>query len=183
MATVPSDEKDTPEPTPAPAPPPLAILLDGLGVYVQQDYVGVSALARALQQQGYRTIVDNHFMRKAQGQVPTVIIGHSMGGQSGLKLARQVVQAGYPAPDVITIDAAPMPSPCPVERCINIFSPGFPHVVGAQNISAWDHGAYMVNHAMLASNPAIQRMVLQYTQNLIAQRNGARVAARRSTGD
>jgi hypothetical protein len=183
VAAAPADDKDMPQAALPPAEPPLAILLDGLGIYVAQNYVGVSALARPLQQQGYRTIVDNHFMRKAQGQVPAIIIGHSMGGQSALKLARQLVQAGYPAPDVVTIDAAPLPSPCPVERCVNIFSPGFPHVAGAQNISAWDHGAYMVSHAMLASNPAIQRMVLQYSANLIAQRGGARVAARRSNGD
>lgn len=181
VAAVAPDDKEEPQGAPAaPAEPPLAILLDGLGVYVEQDYIGVSALARPLQQQGYRTIVDNHFMRKAQGEVPAVIIGHSMGGQSALRLARQLVQAGYPAPDVITVDAAPLPSPCPVARCVNIFSPAFPHVVGAQNISAWDHGAYMVSHAMLASNPAIQRMILQYTANLIAQRNSARMAAQRS---
>lgn len=162
---------------------PLAILLDGLGVYVAQDYIGVSALARLLQRQGYRTIVDNHFMRKARGQVPAIIIGHSMGGQSALALAREVVQAGYPPPDVITIDAAPLPSPCAVPRCVNIFSPGFPHVVGAQNISAWDHGAYLVNHAMLASNPAIQRMVLQYSASLIAERNAQQAAARRAAGN
>jgi hypothetical protein len=189
-AAVPAaEDRDTlqAEPAPPPPEPPLAILLDGLGVYVQQDYVGVSALARPLQQQGFRTLVDNHFMRKAQalvaqGQAPAVIIGHSMGGQSALKLARQLVQSGYPAPDVITIDAAPMPSPCAVSRCTNIFSPGFPQVVGAQNISAWDHGAYMVNHAMLASNPAVQRMILQYTENLIAERSSQRVAARRPPG-
>jgi hypothetical protein len=184
VAAAPAEDKDPPQPAPAaPVEPPLAILLDGLGVYVEQDYVGVSSLARPLQQQGYRTIVDNHFMRKAQGQVPAIIIGHSMGGQSALKLARQLVQAGYPPPDVITIDAAPLPSPCAVPRCTNIFSPGFPQVVGAQNISAWDHGAYLVSHAMLASNPAIQRMVLQYTANLIAQRNGPRVAAQRSSDE
>ncbi|QJP12754.1 hypothetical protein G3545_03195 [Starkeya sp. ORNL1] len=184
VAAAPVEDKDPPQPVPAaPVEPPLAILLDGLGIYVQQDYVGVSALARPLQQQGYRTIVDNHFMRNVQGQVPAIIIGHSMGGQSALRLARQIVQAGYPAPDVITIDAAPLPSPCAVPRCTNIFSPGFPQVVGAQNISAWDHGAYLVSHAMLASNPAIQRMVLQYTASLIAQRNGARVAAQRSSND
>ena len=184
VAAAQAEDKDAPQPVPAaPVEPPLAILLDGLGIYVQQNYVGVSALARPLQQQGYRTIVDNHFMRKVQGQVPAIIIGHSMGGQSALRLARQMVQAGYPPPDVITIDAAPLPSPCPVPRCTNIFSPAFPHVVGAQNISAWDHGAYLVSHAMLASNPAIQRMVLQYTANLIAQRNGARVAAQRSSND
>jgi hypothetical protein len=184
VAAAPVEDREPPQPSPAaPVEPPLAILLDGLGVYVQQDYVGVSALARPLQQQGYRTIVDNHFMRKVQGQVPAIIIGHSMGGQSALRLARQIVQAGYPAPDVITIDAAPLPSPCAVPRCTNIFSPGFPQVVGAQNISAWDHGAYLVNHAMLASNPAIQRMVLQYTASLIAQRNGSRVAAQRSSDE
>jgi hypothetical protein len=184
VAAAPVEDKEPPQPSPAaPVEPPLAILLDGLGVYVQQDYVGVSALARPLQQQGYRTIVDNHFMRKVQGQVPAIIIGHSMGGQSALRLARQIVQAGYPAPDVITIDAAPLPSPCAVPRCTNIFSPGFPQVVGAQNISAWDHGAYLVSHAMLASNPAIQRMVLQYTASLIAQRNGSRVAAQRPSDE
>lgn len=182
----PAISSDRPDPPPdrTDRSPPLAILLDGLGIYVQQDYVGVSALARPLQQQGYRTLADTHFMRKVSinrpDQVPAVIIGHSMGGQSALKLARQIVQAGLPEPLVLTVDAAPLPSACPVRTCINIFSPGFPRVTGAQNIDAWENGANLTNHAMLASHPSIQRMLLQYTAALIAQRQSV---AQRSAGN
>lgn len=146
-----------------------ALLLDGLGVYVANSYVGVSTLAGPLQQQGYRTVVDTHFMRKSNGELPSVIIGHSMGGSAALSYATRLVQAGYPAPLVITIDAAIGSPPCGVPRCINIHSPGFPDIVGAQNIDAWRSGANMVNHAMLATNPAIQRLVLQFTATLMAQ--------------
>ncbi|WP_051661340.1 alpha/beta fold hydrolase [Bosea sp. 117] len=150
-----------------------ALLLDGLGVYVANSYIGVSALAGPLKQQGYRPVVDTHMMNRTGSEIPVVIIGHSMGGSAGLAYARKLVQAGYPAPLVITIDAAPNPPPCPVARCINIHGPGFPDVAGAQNIDAWKSGANMVNHAMLATHPAIQQMVLRYTATLMAQNTQA----------
>ncbi len=146
---------------------PTALLLDGLGVYVQNDYIGVSPLAAPLQQQGYNTVVDTHFMSRSGGVRPAVIVGHSLGGTSALRLARKIAESGQNPPLVITIDAAPG-SPACVGECINIHGPGFPDIPGARNIDAWKSGAYLVNHAMLATNPSVQRMILQLTGQHIA---------------
>lgn len=149
---------------------PTALLLDGLGIYVHQDYVGVSALAGLLDRLGYRAVVDNHLMTRTAGVEPHVIIGHSMGGSTALRYAREQIAAGKPAPVVITIDAAFGSGSCPETRCINIYSPGFPKVVGAENIDAWQAGAFMVPHAMLATNPAVQQMVLRQAEAILAER-------------
>lgn len=149
---------------------PTALLLDGLFIYVQQNYIGVSSLAAHVERLGYRVHVDNHLMSRTAGVEPDVIIGHSMGGSTALRFARDQIAAGKPAPLVITIDAAFGSGSCPQTRCINIHSPGFPAVVGAQNIDAWQAGAFMVNHAMLATNQAVQRLVLDRLTELLAAR-------------
>jgi hypothetical protein len=149
---------------------PTALLLDGLFIYVQQNYIGVSVLAANVERLGYRAVVDNHLMSRTAGVEPDVIIGHSMGGATALRYAREQIAAGKPAPLVITIDAAFGSPSCPATRCINIHSPGFPQVVGAENIDAWQSGAFMVNHAMLATNETVQRMVMERLTELLASR-------------
>ncbi|WP_371346203.1 hypothetical protein [Ancylobacter sp. IITR112] len=159
----PADPAAEPQTAPQAAPPPLVLLLDGLGVYVENDYIGVSSLARPLARQGFRTRTDSHLMLKSKGLVPDVIIGHSMGGESALRYAAELARAGYTPPLVITIDAAPAPPACTVPRCINIAGPGFARVRGARNISAWDQGARFVNHAQLPTHPAVQQLILDET--------------------
>jgi thioesterase domain-containing protein len=156
---------------------PSVLLLDGLFIYVHQNYVGVSALAGELERMGYRAVVDTHLMTRTSREEPAVIVGHSMGGSTALNRAREMVEAGRPAPVVITIDAAFGSPPCPVPRCINYFSPGFPKVEGAENIDAWQAGAFLVNHALLATNAAIQRRVLGHAAALLEERAAAALAA------
>jgi len=155
---------------PAAAPRPLVLLLDGLGVYVENDYVGVSALARPLQRQGFRTLTDSHLMTRTNGVVPDIIIGHSMGGETALRYAAKLSAAGTPAPLVITIDAAPAPPPCRVPRCINIHGPGFANVSGAINIDAWAQGARFTSHAQLPTAAAVRALILDETQAFLGER-------------
>lgn len=162
---------------PAAPQAPLILLLDGLGVYVESNYIGVSSLARPLQQQGFRTRTDSHLMTKTQGLVPDIIIGHSMGGETAMRYAARLVRSGYPAPLIITIDAAPAPPPCPVARCINIAGPGFTRVRGATNISAWAAGARFVNHAQLPTHPAVKQLILQETRSWLSRRKVASAGA------
>lgn len=157
--------------------PPLVLLLDGLGVYVESNYIGVSALARPLQQQGFRTRVDSHLMAKTGGIVPDIIIGHSMGGDTAIRYSRQMMRAGAPAPMVITIDAAPAPPACVVPRCINIHGPGFVNVRGATNIDAWRSGARFVSHALLATHPVVQTIVLEQTAAWMSERKATAAKA------
>ncbi|WGD31346.1 hypothetical protein AncyloWKF20_05840 [Ancylobacter sp. WKF20] len=164
----------------APPPPPLVLLLDGLGVYVESDYIGVSALAGPLQRQGFRTRTDSHLMTRTQGIVPDIIIGHSMGGDTALRYARKLIAAGQPAPVIITIDAAPAPPSCPVPRCINIHGPGFADVRGAVNVDAWASGARFVSHAQLPTAPVVQQMILGQTQSFMTERRT--VATRSAPG-
>ncbi|WP_310207488.1 hypothetical protein [Ancylobacter sp. 3268] len=160
-------------PAPAPLKPPLVLLLDGLGVYVENDYVGVSALSRPLRQQGFRTRSDTHFLNRQAGAVPNVVIGHSLGGSTALRFAGDLARRGDPAPLVITIDAAPGSPSCPVARCINIHGPGFPDVRGARNIDAWGAGARFVTHAQLPTHPAVEAMILDLTAAYMAQWSSA----------
>ena len=170
-AQTPAAPPSSPPAAEAPAPkPPLVLLLDGLGVYVESPYIGVSRLARPLQQQGFQTRTDSHLMYGTRGLAPDVIIGHSMGGEAALRYARQMVRSGYPAPLVITIDAAPTQPACAVPRCVNIAGPGFLKVPGAVNISAWASGARFVGHAQLPTHPAVQRLILQETGAWMAAR-------------
>ena len=169
MLTAPADAR---------AAKPTVLLLDGLGVYMENTYVGVSPLAAQLRRQGYRTVVDTHMMMKSGEEKPDIIIGHSMGGMAALRRAREMTRAGEGEPFVFTIDAAPGSPACPVAQCINIHGPGFPDIGGAQNIDAWDAGARMVPHALLATNEAVQRLILDRTASLMPE-----LAARNERAD
>lgn len=175
-----SAEAQSPAPAaPRAVEPPLVLLLDGLGVYVESNYIGVSALAGPLRAQGFRTQVDTHFMGKTYGLVPDIIIGHSMGGVMALNYANSLARSGRPAPLVITIDAAPTPPPCRVRECINIRNPGMLNVYGARNIDAWAAGATFVNHARLPTHPAVRSIILNRTAEFMTAykaRQNARVA-------
>ncbi len=149
---------------------PTILLLDGLFIYVHQHYVGVSDLAPRLNAMGYRAVVDTHLMNRTAREEPAVIVGHSMGGSAALRFAREMKESGKPPPVVITIDAAFGSPPCAVPRCINFRSPGFPAIEGAENVDAWQAGAYMVNHAMLATNAAVQRLVLREAEAVLVAR-------------
>jgi pimeloyl-ACP methyl ester carboxylesterase len=150
---------------------PTILLLDGLFIYVHQAYVGVSDLAPRLNAMGYRAVVDTHLMNRTAREEPAVIVGHSMGGSAALRFAREMKESGRPPPVVITIDAAFGSPSCAVPRCINFRSPGFPAIEGAENVDAWQNGAYMVDHAMLATNAAVQRLVLREAEAVLAARN------------
>ncbi len=164
-----SSGTEQPAATAPQAAQPVVLLLDGLGVYVESDYIGVSALTRPLALQGFKTRTDSHLMVKTKGIVPDVIIGHSMGGETALRYATELARAGYKPPMVITIDAAPAPPACTVPRCMNIAGPGFARVRGARNISAWDAGARFRNHAQLPTHPAVQELILKETGDWMAQ--------------
>lgn len=157
--------------------PPLVLLLDGLGVYVENDYVGVSPLVRPLRAQGFTTLTDNHFLARNAGAVPDVVIGHSLGGTTALTFARDLVRKGHPAPLVITIDAAPGSPSCPVPRCVNIHGPGFPDIRGAQNIDAWAAGASFTTHVRLPVHPAVEALILERTQAYMNDWRSAQAAA------
>ena len=156
---------------------PLILLLDGLGVYVASDYIGLSALARPLQQQGFRTRLDSHLMAKTGGIVPDIIIGHSMGGDTAIRYSRQMMRAGQPAPMVITVDAAPAPPACAVPRCMNIHGLGFVNVRGATNIDAWASGAKFVGHPQLPTHPVVERIILDQTAAWMSERKMAMAKA------
>ncbi|TCK28293.1 hypothetical protein EV667_2296 [Ancylobacter aquaticus] len=171
---------DADEAPPAAIAPPVVLLLDGLGVYVESDYIGVSALTRPLARQGFQTRTDSHLMMKTKGIVPDVIIGHSMGGETALRYATELARAGYKPPMVITIDAAPAPPACTVPRCVNIAGPGFTRVRGARNISAWDAGARFRNHAQLPTHPAVQELILKETGSWMNEWKASRLKVART---
>ncbi|MGA0562357.1 hypothetical protein ACO2RV_07910 [Ancylobacter sp. VNQ12] len=136
------------------------LLLNGLGVRAGNAGIGLNPLARRLWRAGYDVYVDSHAMGRSAGVVPDVIIGHSMGGVAGLRLAARLAAYGAPEPVVITIDAAPAAPPCPVSRCYAIRGPGFGPVAGAVNITARALGARASSHLRLPAHPAVENYIL-----------------------
>lgn len=144
----------------APRAGPTILLLNGLGVRAGNAGIGLNPLARRLWSAGYDVYVDGHAMGRSAGVVPDIIIGHSMGGVAGLRLAARLVAYGAPEPVVITIDAGPAAPPCPVSRCYAIRGPGFGPVAGALNITARALGARVSSHLRLPAHPAVENYIL-----------------------
>lgn len=71
----------------APRAGPTILLLNGLGVRAGDAGIGLNPLAWRLWRAGYDVYVDGPATGRSAGVVPDVIIGHSMGGVAGLRLA------------------------------------------------------------------------------------------------
>ena len=132
---------------------PTAVLLNGLAMYQPNSMTPLAPLADDLREQGWRVIMDTHFMMRADDEEPVVIIGHSMGGGKALEFAARQKERALFEPTVITLDAAPAWR-CPVKTCINLKTPLYP----------------LLPHVTVALSEAARRIILRETARLIGKR-------------
>ena len=148
---------------------PTAVLLNGLAMYQPNSMTPLAPLADDLREQGWRVIMDTHFMMRADDEEPVVIIGHSMGGGKALEFAARQKERALFEPTVITLDAAPAWR-CPVKTCINLKTPLYPPVAGARNIDAGRLTNPLLPHVTVALSEAARRIILRETARLIGKR-------------
>jgi len=148
---------------------PTAVLLNGLAMYQPDRMTPLAPLADDLRKQGWRVVMDTHFMMHADDEEPVVIIGHSMGGGKALEFAAQQKARVLFEPTVITLDATPARR-CPVKTCINLKTPLYPPVAGARNIDAGRISNPILPHVTVALSETARGIILRETARLLTNR-------------
>lgn len=157
--------------------------------------LGMDELASKLQRGPIRASVHNHLTwsvigreiiaRRRAGAAPTrlVLIGHSLGGNDVISLARMLGQAGIGVDLVIPVDpTAPEPAPHNVRHLVNFYqsSNGFGAAVrpgaGFRGLlvnadlatNRRDLNSAAVGHASIDKSPAVQREIIALVHALHA---------------
>lgn len=125
------------------------LILRGLTHY-SQDGWPMAPLKAELEKAGFIVSIGNHTIDDLPTDTPDILIGHSMGGNTALRLASAQRTAKQPRL-IITLDPgkAPLWHSCPAKvRCVNLYSPrlliGGQTVKGAENYKVKDvpHGTF-----------------------------------------
>jgi hypothetical protein len=117
-------------------------------------------------------IIKNYKSKELQG--PIVLIGHSLGANEQIKVARNLERAHIPVALLMTIDAvSPVTVPPNVQHAFNIYKPGIVPMFSGLALKAMDpeftkidnfnvtkiQGVY-VNHFTIDKNSKIQKIML-----------------------
>lgn len=119
-----------------------------------------------------KAVIDYHY--KHHSNRPVILIGHSLGANEQLKVARNLDKAGIPVALLVTIDAVSQTSvPGNVEHVLNIYKPGYvpmfsglkvkavnPKATLVENVNIKDLKGVNVHHFNIANNKVVQDLVL-----------------------
>lgn len=132
------------------------------------------------------TLSDHIIKNYQSGEVkaPIILIGHSLGANEQIKVARSLGEAGIPVALLITVDAvAPIKVSANVKHVINLYTPGYIPMLSGQvlvaassqstridNIDVSHINGVAVNHLTIDKHNAIQALMLK---NVLAVLNSA----------
>jgi len=108
-------------------------------------------------------------------QQPIVLIGHSLGANEQLKVARDLDRANIPVALLITVDAvSPITVSANVKHVINLYKPGYVPMFSGMTLAAVDPArtridninvdtlkGTSVNHFTIDKNPVVQDLMLK----------------------
>ena len=122
---------------------------------------------------GLSEFIIKHYQTK-ELQGPLVLIGHSLGANEQIRVAKYLNKAHIPVDLLITIDAvAPYRVPPNVKEVLNIYKPGFVPMLTGLRVTAIDPSkthvenlnvntlkSIRVNHFTIDKKPEIQKIML-----------------------
>jgi hypothetical protein len=127
-----------------------------------------------------RFIINNYYQQK--NPRPIILVGHSLGANEQIKVARNLNAAGVPVALLVTVDAVSQTIiPPNVKEALNIYKPGFvpmfsglklravdPSKTQIYNINVNDIKGVDVNHFTIDKNLVVQEMILKRIKKVIA---------------
>ncbi len=133
-----------------------------------------------------RSIINYHHSHKSR---PVILIGHSLGANEQIKVARNLDKAGVPVDLLITIDAVSQTIiPPNVRHALNFYKPGFvpmfsglklravnPNSTFIENINVNSLKGVKVNHFTIDKNEAVQTMILAQIKKVLTNANKKQV--------
>jgi len=134
-----------------------------------------------------RSIIDYHY--KHHSNRPVILMGHSLGANEQIKVARNLEKAGIPVDLLVTLDAVLPPKvPGNVRHALNLYKPGYvpmfsgirlkadnPELTRIDNMNVNEIGGVKVNHFTIANNKKVQTIILDEVDKVLtdANRKGA----------
>lgn len=128
-------------------------------------------------------IIKHHNDKTLSG--PIILIGHSLGGNDQIKVAKYLQRAGIPVALLLTIDAvSPIKVPANVKEVLNIYKPGFVPMFTGRILKAEDPAktiivnldastlkSIRVNHFTIDKNHYIQQLMLKKVLSTLKHSN------------
>ena len=134
-----------------------------------------------------RSIINNYYKQKIHR--PIILIGHSLGANEQIKVARNLNAAGVPVALLVTVDAVSQTIVPPnVKEVLNVYKPGFvpmfsglrlravnPNATRIENINANTLKGAKVNHFTIDKDKVVQALILDKVKKVLI--NGKRKGA------
>ncbi len=126
-----------------------------------------------------RFIIDNYY--RQGNHAPIILVGHSLGANDQIKVARNLNKVGIPVALLITVDAVSQTIvPSNVHQAVNFYKSGYvpmfsglklkaadPSKTSIENINAATLKGIKVNHFTIDKNPLVQEMILERIKKVI----------------
>lgn len=134
-----------------------------------------------------RSIINSYYKQKVHR--PIILIGHSLGANEQIKVARNLDTAGVPVALLVTIDAVSQTIVPPnVKQVLNVYKPGFvpmfsglklkavnPNATIIENVNANSLKGISVNHFTIDKDKVVQALILDKVKKVLI--NGNRKSA------
>ena len=173
-------------------------MLGGLGLFSKGMVTLKNSVAELYDIPAYNTIwynagnvthfIINNYLQQKHHR-PIILVGHSLGANEQIKVARNLNKAGIPVALLITIDAVSQTLVPPnVKEAVNFYKSGYvpmfsglklravdPRKTQIENIDAATLKNVGVNHFTIDKNPIVQKMILEKIRKVVvnAKRKGA----------
>ena len=133
-----------------------------------------------------RTLISNHYTSK--NPKPIVLVGHSLGANEQIKVARNLNKAGVPVDLLVTVDAVSQTVVPPnVKHAMNFYKTGYvpmfsglrlravdPAKTQIDNIDVTKIKGVTVNHFTIDKHPAVQAMIMEEVKKVTSNANRAK---------
>lgn len=134
-----------------------------------------------------RYIIHNYYQQKSP--TPIILIGHSLGANEQIKVARNLDAAGVPVALLVTVDAVSQTIVPPnVKEALNVYKPSFvpmfsglklravnPQKTLIHNVNTNSLNGVHVNHFTLDKDPVVQALILKKIKKVLVDGNRKRV--------
>ncbi|WP_347571701.1 hypothetical protein [Legionella sp.] len=133
-----------------------------------------------------RTLISNYYKHK--NPKPIVLVGHSLGANEQIKVARNLNKAGVPVDLLVTIDAVSQTVvPANVKHAMNFYKTGYvpmfsglklravdPAKTQIDNIDVTKIKGVTVNHFTIDKHPLVQAMIMEEVKKVTSNANRAK---------
>lgn len=133
-----------------------------------------------------RSIMSYYYKHK--NHRPIILVGHSLGANEQIKVARNLNKAGIPVDLLVTVDAVSTTVVPPnVKHAMNFYKPGYvpmfsglklkavnPEQTRIDNINVTTLKGVAVNHFTIDKDPVVQAMIMEEVKKVLSNANKAK---------